>query len=184
MKRLLIFFIFMLLGSYLLFQVLSRFMPGLPEGLGGRNRNNILLTGVHMTHQEEGELRWELFSSRAEVDDTSEDIYMENVRLVVYPTTKTHAGTAPNTPLLVAEAGEASITGGSEVIILSNGVSLERTEGFSIKAEHLEFNQTDEILTIPGAFSIVARDATHNGTNLWYSIPEERMTLEGPVLAY
>jgi LPS export ABC transporter protein LptC len=179
-KRLLFFLAFMALGTGILLQLLVSEPGEAPSGSSiERNaRNQMRMTGVAMRQLEGERLHWELWAETALFNEKTSRATLEQVRFRVYETEEGK----PARTILHGEAGQATLAPAPGELVLEGAVRVFQGLEVEIRSERLEYDPGRQRLHSPVRTWVRTPSGIQQGESLLYSIPDQKLSLTGPVL--
>ncbi|MBI4083808.1 MAG: LPS export ABC transporter periplasmic protein LptC [Candidatus Lambdaproteobacteria bacterium] len=193
MLRLLLFIVFLACGAGVVY-LLSTREAGRTTARSTQPLPSQVLTleTVHLRYQDGAALRLEVWAEKGAYDEQTRQMLLDTVRFNLYEIATTEspadgvgAPTAPGTapPLaLQGTAKQALIDTRVEQLDLKGSVHLLRGPDIEIRTERLMYDRAQQLVKAPQEVWIRSDTTFQKGRGLVYSIPEERMTLDVPVL--
>lgn len=136
----------------------------------------VIMTQVTMQQHENRRLLMEIHADQAEYDQQTEKSRFQNVRF-------TFAGSQnnPSKPVSVwGQAGYATLENG--LFILRNQVQVHHSDHLSFTSPTVEYHDKRREIRAPGKVWLQQNQTNFQGKNLIYSLRDERLTIQAPLL--
>lgn len=176
MQRLLLFLVFMTLGSGLVFLVgvekptTEEVVSSLPPV------NRLTIRGILFQEFNVNALRLWVDAEKGEVNEQTGISFLENIRFRGFDPAQPEA--------LYSFRGRAAIarvdrkTG---VVTLTGGVNLESSDGALIQTTQIDYDDKKGILTAPGKVLVKTGESSQEGSSMRYDVHDRKIILTKPV---
>lgn len=177
MQRLLLFLIFMTLGTGLIYLAAVSDDPpaeiDLPPDLPV---NQMRITGVVLEHLEAGEVSWRIRAREALFNEPAERTVLHDVNIEIF----SNAGVPATTPDIWGSARQAILSGKSGEVQLLGDVVIHRGTGTVLISERVDYSHNERRIRAPREFEIRNGDTLQTGRALDYQLDKRTMTFRGP----
>jgi len=146
---------------------LQSVVKALPEGV------DVSLEDIDYTHIEGGVARWRLVASQVARQADSKVMKVKNPSLDFYDDQGKKNGE------LKALSGD--VTDDYQKVFLHGNVVLKNSDGNTLYADELDYDQKMQIATTDTPVRLVADGMTMNGTGMVYKVAEKRLILKSKV---
>lgn len=193
MLRLLLFIVFVACGAGVVYLLTIREATRTTSQASRPLPSQVLtLETLHLRYQDGAALRLEVWAKSGAYDEQTRQMLLGTVRFNLYeiaptrsPANGASAAASPGTAPLVelrGTANQALVDTRAEQLVLQGSVHLLRGPDIEIRTEHLVYDRARQLVRAPQEVWIRSDETFQRGRGLVYSIPEERLTLDAPVL--
>jgi LPS export ABC transporter protein LptC len=140
---------------------------------------NVLRLTHAIMHQTEGNaLRVQVWADQAVYEEHRAATRLSNVRFTAYPRPERDMRPEP----IEGVAAEAVVRGNESVLVLIGRVHITQGAHTELRGERLVYDYGQGLITSADPVWIRHEATVHEGTSLFYSIPEERIRLTRPLI--
>ncbi len=146
---------------------LQALVEALPKGV------DIALQDIDYTHIEEGKARWHLVAQQVERNSTSGVLELVSPHLNFYDEKGEVQG--------ALQAGKGEVSDDYQQIKLRSDVVLEKSAGYTIYTDRLDYDQATQIATTDARVLLVSDGLRLEGTGMTFYLKTEQLKLHADV---
>src|SRR5689334_12482630 len=179
MTRLLIFLIFMVVGSALVYLVFVHELPRMEDEAGlPAPTSDVTMQKIHIKQNRGEGLEWEAFAESATYNESNKQSWLTNVRFQVYRTNDN----PPEPTDIKGVANTAFVDDARKRVLLQGKVHIVKEEETEIHADLVDYYTDDGIVKARGNVVIRDKKSFVQGESVVYNVNSERAVVTTPKL--
>lgn len=185
MPRILLFLLFMTLGTGLAYLLLvQEEVRDEAELVGEVPVDQMLLKGVVMEHLEGERLAWRIEAAEALHNDRGDSTVLSGVTFDVFRAPDAGAGSPGAAPALHGTARRAVLSGSPRRVLLTGNVVMSRGADTVLRSERVSYDHGAQRIQAPQAFELRTGRTLQTGVALDYDLVTETATFRSPRILY
>ena len=186
MPRVLLFLLFMTLGTGLAYLLLVQEEEDRDEGelVGEVPVDQMLLKGVVMEHLEGERLAWRIQAAEALHNDRGDATVLSRVTFHVFRVPDTGAPAPESAPVLHGTARRAVLSSSPQRVLLTGNVVLARGAETVLRSERVSYDHGAQRIQAPQAFELRTGRSLQTGVALDYDLVTEKASFRAPRIHY